>query len=182
MAEIEYHDVTSTSVSFAERVKDGKDILDNDTYFIVWTTTPWTIPASEAIAVNPSFKYDVVQPAGSERKFVVADALLGSAAQAYGWGDDYEVVKTVQGSDLDRMTAQHPYMDREILVINGDHVTADAGTGLVHTAPGFGEDDFAIGQKYNLPIIMNVDDRGYMTEEAGPDFEGVSMMMRMLFH
>jgi isoleucyl-tRNA synthetase len=173
MAEIEYHDVTSTSVSFAERVKDGKDILDNDTYFIVWTTTPWTIPASEAIAVNPSFKYDVVQPAGSERKFVVADALLGSAAQAYGWGDDYEVVKTVQGSDLDRMTAQHPYMDHEILVINGDHVTADAGTGLVHTAPGFGEDDFAIGQKYDLPIIMNVDDRGYMTEEAGPDFEGV---------
>ncbi len=173
MAEIEYHDVISTSVSFAEQVKDGHDVLDNDTYFIVWTTTPWTIPASEAIAVNPNFKYDVVLPAGSDRKFVVADALLGTAAKEYGWGEDYEIVKTVQGNELDRITAQHPYMDRDILVIEGEHVTADAGTGLVHTAPGFGEDDFAIGQAYDLPILMNVDDRGYMTEEAGPDFEGV---------
>ncbi|MBM7617783.1 isoleucyl-tRNA synthetase [Weissella uvarum] len=172
MAEIEYHDVTSTSVAFSERVKDGKGVLDNDTYFIVWTTTPWTIPASEAIAVNPNFTYDVVRPAGSEKKYVVAEARLAAAAADYGW-DDYEVVQTVKGSDLDRLTAQHPYMDRDILVINGEHVTADAGTGLVHTAPGFGEDDFAIGQAYDLPILMNVDDRGYLTEEAGPDFDGV---------
>lgn len=172
LAEIEYHDVTSTSVSFSERVIDGKGVLDNDTYFVVWTTTPWTIPASQAISVNPNFEYVVVKPAGSDKKYVIANALLGNAAAQYGW-DEYEIVKTVKGSDIDRVTAQHPFMDREVLVINGDHVTDEAGTGLVHTAPGFGEDDFYAVQNYDLPIIMNVDDQGKLTAEAGEDFVGV---------
>lgn len=172
LAEIEYHDVTSTSVSFSERVIDGKGVLDNDTYFVVWTTTPWTIPASQAISVNPNFEYVVVKPADSNKKYVIANALLGNAAAQYGW-DEYEIVKTIKGADIDRVTAQHPFMDREVLVINGDHVTDEAGTGLVHTAPGFGEDDFYAVQNYDLPIIMNVDDQGKLTAEAGEDFAGV---------
>jgi len=172
MAEIEYHDVTSTSVSFSERVIDGKGVLDNDTYFVVWTTTPWTIPASQAISVNPDFEYVVVKPEGSDKKYVIANARLASAVADFGW-DEYEIVKTVKGSDLDRVTAQHPYLDREILVINGDHVTDEAGTGLVHTAPGFGEEDFYAVQPYGLPVIMNVDEQGKLTDETGEDFAGV---------
>lgn len=172
MAEIEYHDVTSTSVSFSERVVDGKGVLDNDTYFVVWTTTPWTIPASQAIAVNPEFEYVVVKPANVDKKFVVANARLANAASDFGW-EEYEIIKTVKGSDIDRVTAQHPYLDREVLVINGDHVTDEAGTGLVHTAPGFGEDDFYAAQKYDLPVIMNVDGQGKLTDETGDDFAGV---------
>lgn len=172
LAEIEYHDVTSTSVSFSERVLDGKGVLDNDTYFVVWTTTPWTIPASQAIAVNPTFEYVVVKPANSDKKFVVANARLAGAAADFGW-EEYEIIKTVKGSDIDRVTAQHPYLDREVLVINGEHVTDEAGTGLVHTAPGFGEDDFYAAQSYKLPVIMNVDSQGKLTDETGEDFAGV---------
>ncbi len=172
MSEIEYHDLTATAVSFAEQVKDGKGILDSDTYLVAWTTTPWTIPASEAIAVNPTMSYSVVKPEGSQKKYVVATSLLAQLAQTYAWGA-YQVEKEVLGADLEYITTQHPWMDRDILVITGDHVTDEAGTGLVHTAPGFGEIDFYATQDYDLPVIMNVDDKGYLTEEAGPDLAGI---------
>ena len=172
MAEIEYHDIESDTAFFSERVKDGKGLLDNDTYFIAWTTTPWTVPASQALALNADFEYSQIQPKGSDKKYIVASALLGAVAPKFGW-DEYEVVATFTGKELEMVTTEHPFMDREILVVNADYVTADAGTGAVHTAPGFGEDDFATGQRYNMPVIMNVDDQGKMTAEAGPDFEGV---------
>lgn len=172
MAEIEYHDTESDTAFFSERVKDGKGLLDNDTYFIAWTTTPWTVPASQALALNADFEYSQIQPKGSDKKYIVASALLGAVAPKFGW-DEYEVVAIFTGKELEMVTTEHPFMDREILVVNADYVTADAGTGAVHTAPGFGEDDFATGQRYNMPVIMNVDDQGKMTAEAGPDFEGV---------
>jgi isoleucyl-tRNA synthetase len=172
MAEIEYHDIESDTAFFTDRVKDGKGLLDNDTYFIAWTTTPWTVPASQLLAVNPEFEYAVVQPKNIDRKYVVANSMLGALTSKFGW-EDPEVLKTVKGQELEFVTASHPFMDREILVVTADYVTDDAGTGLVHTAPGFGEDDFMTGQRYNVEPIMNVDDQGRMTAEAGPDFEGV---------
>lgn len=172
MAEIEYHDVTAQTAFYGEQVKDGKGLLDDDTYFVVWTTTPWTIPASRGISVNADFTYAVVQPNGSTKKYVIAKALLETDADKFGW-TDYTVQAELKGSQLEYMTAKHPFMDVELLVMTGDHVTLDAGTGLVHTAPGFGEDDYIIGQRYGLEVAVPVDDQGKMTAEAGADFEGL---------
>ncbi|WP_282803875.1 isoleucine--tRNA ligase [Secundilactobacillus kimchicus] len=172
-AEVEYHDVTSPSAFYGERVVDGKGVLDTDTYLVVWTTTPWTIPASEGITVDATFDYAVVQPAGETRKFVVAAELLADVSEKFGW-EDVTTLKTVKGEALDRVLTQHPfYPERKLVTMLGDFVTLDAGTGLVHTAPGFGEDDFRVGQQYGLDILVPVDDKGYLTAEAGPDFEGV---------
>ncbi|GEL15771.1 isoleucine--tRNA ligase [Pediococcus cellicola] len=172
-AEVEYHDVTSPSAFFAEQVVDGKGVLDTDTYLVVWTTTPWTIPASEGVTIDASFEYSVVQPQGETRKFVIAAELVNNVAEKFGW-EDVKTLKTVKGADLDRVLTQHPfYPDRKLVVMLGDFVTLDAGTGLVHTAPGFGEDDFRVGMQYGLDILVPVNDQGYMTEEAGDDFNGV---------
>ena len=171
-AEVEYHDVTAKTAFFAEQVKDGKGVLDNNTYLVVWTTTPWTIPASEAVAVNAKFDYAVVKPANDDRKFVVATDLLDGLAEKLGW-DDPEVVKHVAGKDLEGLTTQHPYIDRDLLVGIADYVTADAGTGLVHTAPGYGDDDYNFGKKYDLPIFAPINDQGVLTKENGEDFDGV---------
>ena len=168
-AEIEYKDVRSPSIYVAFPIKDGKGVLDTDTEIVIWTTTPWTIPANLGIAVHPDFNYVVVKV--ENRKFLLAEDLLKSFAEEVEW-ESYDVVKTVKGKDLEYVVAKHPLYDRDSLVILGDHVTLDAGTGAVHTAPGHGEDDFRIGQKYNLGVLAPVDDRGHMTEEA-PGFEGM---------
>ncbi len=170
-AEVDYKDVESPSAFFAEQVKDGHGLLDDNTYFVVWTTTPWTIPASEGITVDAGFDYAVVQPAGETRKFVVAEQLISSVAEKLGW-EDVKTLQTLKGAQLEKMTAHHPYYDRDLLVMNGNFVTLDAGTGLVHTAPGFGEDDFNVGTKYGLPVFSPVDGQGKMTADA-PGFEGV---------
>lgn len=171
-AEVEYHDVVAKTAYFCEQVIDGKGRLDNDTYLVGWTTTPWTIPASEAVAVNPKIIYAVVKPANDDRKFVIADELVAKCAEKFGW-DEYEVVDRLSGQDMDRMTSKHPYNDKEMLVVNGDHVTLEAGTGLVHTAPGYGDDDYQVGKKYGLPIFAPMNDQGVLTAENGPEFDGV---------
>ncbi|MCI1986012.1 MAG: isoleucine--tRNA ligase [Lactobacillus sp.] len=168
-AEVEYHDVKSPSIYVAFKVVDGKGLLDTDTAFIIWTTTPWTIPANLGIAVNPRFEY--AQVAVDGKKYVVASEMLAKVAEELGWSD-YQVLKTFPGTALDKMTAQHPLYDRTSLLMNADHVTLDAGTGLVHTAPGHGEDDYKVGVKYGLPIYSVVDEKGLMTKDA-PGFEGV---------
>ncbi len=171
-AEVEYHDVVAKTAFFAEQVKDGKNLLDNDTYLVVWTTTPWTIPASEAVAVNPTFEYSVVKPSNDDRKFVVASSRLSEIAEKLGW-ESYDVLKTLKGQDMERMTTLHPYLDRELLVGVADYVTDDTGTGLVHTAPGYGDDDYHFGKKYDLPILAPMNDQGVLTKENGPEFDGV---------
>lgn len=171
-AEVEYHDVVAKTAFFAEQVKDGKGVLDNNTYLVVWTTTPWTVPASEAVAVNAKFDYSVVKPAGESREFVIGTELLPAVAKKLGWAD-YEVSKHLAGSDLDGVITKHPYLDRDILVGTADYVTADAGTGLVHTAPGYGDDDYHFGLEHNLPIFAPINDQGVLTKENGPDFDGV---------
>ena len=169
-AEVEYKDVEANSIFVAFPVTDGKGIIDpKDTYFVIWTTTPWTIPANEAICVNPKFDYSVVQV--GDKRYVVATGLLDKVAEEIGW-DDYKVVQTVKGADMEYMKAKHPIYDKESLVIEGFHVTLDDGTGLVHTAPGFGEDDFNVGQKYNLPIFSPVDAHGCYTDEV-PELKGM---------
>lgn len=169
-AEVEYKDVEANSIFVAFPVTDGKGIIDpKDTYFVIWTTTPWTIPANEAICVNPKFDYSIVQV--GDKRYVVASGLLDKVAEEIGW-DNYKVVQTVKGADMEYMKAKHPIYDKESLVIEGFHVTLDDGTGLVHTAPGFGEDDFNVGQKYNLPIFSPVDAHGCYTDEV-PELKGM---------
>ena len=168
-AEVEYKDVKSPSIFVAFKVKDGKGILDTDTSFIIWTTTPWTLPANQAISINKDYIYVVVEEAG--KKYVIAKDLLDSVSKELDWTEP-KVIKEVQGKDFEYMTAQHPFYDRGSLVILGDHVTLEAGTGLVHTAPAHGEDDYFAWKKYRNDIISPVDDRGVMTAEA-PGFEGV---------
>lgn len=171
-AEVEYHDVVAKTAFFVEQVKDGKGVLDNNTYLVVWTTTPWTIPASEAVAVNADFDYVVVKPASDDRQFVMAATLLDKLAEKFGW-ESYDVVKHVAGKDLEGITTTHPYLDRELLVGLADYVTADTGTGLVHTAPGYGDDDYHFGLNYKLPIFAPMNDQGILTKENGPEFDGV---------
>ena len=171
-AEIEYHDIDSTSLYYANKVKDGKGVLDTDTYIVVWTTTPFTVTASRGLTVGPDMDYVVVKPANDDRKFVVAEGLLDSLAEKFGW-ESFEVLAKHKGTELEYIVTEHPW-DTEVdeLVILGDHVTLDSGTGVVHTAPGFGEDDYNVGVKYNLEVAVTVDERGIMMENAGPDFQG----------
>lgn len=168
-AEIEYHDVKSPSIYVAFKVVDGKDLLDTDTSFIIWTTTPWTLPANLGISANPDFDY--VQIKADGRKFVVAKDLLETVSKEIGW-ENVEVLQEFKGEVLDLMTAQHPFYDRTSLLMLGDHVTLDAGTGLVHTAPGHGEEDYIVGKKYGLDVLSPLDSRGCYTAEA-PGFEGM---------
>ena len=167
-AEIEYHDKRSPSIYVAFDVKDGKDVVDEDAQFIIWTTTPWTLPANVAITVHPELTYGEYLVDG--HKYVVGKDLVDDVAENLGWNtDDIELVKEFSGKDLEYVEAQHPFLeDRTVLLINGDHVTTDAGTGCVHTAPGHGEDDYIVGTKYDLPVISPVDYKGVLTEEAGP--------------
>ncbi|MCC5895095.1 MAG: isoleucine--tRNA ligase [Alkalibacterium sp.] len=168
-AEIEYHDVRSPNIYVAFKVNDGKSLLDNDTSFIIWTTTPWTLPANLAIAVKPDARYAVLEADG--RKFVVASDMAEDIAETLEW-EKVTLIKEVDGKDLEGMTAKHPFYDRDSLLILGDHVTLEDGTGLVHTAPGHGEDDFIVCQKYQLPVLSPVDGKGCFTDEA-PGLEGV---------
>ncbi|MGQ7867686.1 isoleucine--tRNA ligase [Bacillus sp. FSL W8-0920] len=168
-AEIEYKDKRSPSIYVSFKVKDGKGVLENGEQFIIWTTTPWTLPANLGICVHPNLEYSVLQ-VGAER-YVVASELVEQVAKTLGF-EEYEVVKTLKGKELDNVVAEHPIYGRDSLVMLGDHVTTDAGTGCVHTAPGHGEDDFIVSMKYGLDVLCPVDEKGVMTEEA-PGFEGL---------
>ncbi|MDR1568661.1 MAG: isoleucine--tRNA ligase [Streptococcaceae bacterium] len=167
-AEIEYKDIESPSLYIAFKVVDGKGLLDNDTSFVIWTTTAWTLPANLGIFVNPDFDYAQVVVNG--QKYVVAQSMLEQIKAAVGW-EEVEILQTLKGSDLEYMTARHPFYDRTSLVMCGDYVSDESGTGLVHTAPGHGEDDFIYSRKYNLGVLSPVDERGIFTAEAA-GFEG----------
>ncbi|HDR7882453.1 TPA: isoleucine--tRNA ligase [Bacillus paranthracis] len=168
-AEIEYQDKKSASIYVAFPVKDGKNVLEGDEKYIIWTTTPWTLPANLGISVHPELEYAIVKVNGE--KYIIASELFETVAKTLEW-ENAEVVKTVKGSELEYTVAKHPFYDRDSLVMLGDHVTTDAGTGCVHTAPGHGEDDFIVGKKYGLEVLCPVDDKGVLTEEA-PGFEGL---------
>lgn len=170
-AEIEYQDEPCSSIYVKFAVTDDKGVIEKaigtkeNVYFVIWTTTTWTLPGNLAISVNPFFEYDLVKVPNGEI-YVLAKELVNSVMQAAGI-ESWEVLATLLGSDLEMMKTQHPIMDRQSVIITGEHVTLDAGTGCVHTAPGFGADDFIVCQKYNIPIIVPVDGKGYATEDAG---------------
>jgi isoleucyl-tRNA synthetase len=168
-AEIEYHDKRSASIYVSFDVTEGKGILLGDEKFVIWTTTPWTIPANLAIALHPELDYVVVR--ANDEKYVVAEGLLGELADKFEW-ENYEITGRFKGQQLEGIRTKHPLYDRESLIILGDHVTLEAGTGCVHTAPGHGEDDYIVGQRYELDVLCPVDDKGVFTEEA-PMFEGM---------
>ncbi|WP_436937416.1 isoleucine--tRNA ligase [Staphylococcus xylosus] len=170
-AEIEYQDKRSPSIYVAFDVKDGKGIVDPDAKFIIWTTTPWTLPSNVAITVHPDLTYGQYNVNG--QKYIIGKDLASDVVEALDWDEDTLVLENeFKGKELEYIEAQHPFFERESLVINGLHITTDAGTGCVHTAPGHGEDDYIVGQKYNLPVISPVDDKGVFTDEAG-QFEGM---------
>ncbi len=157
-AEIEYHDDVSDSIAVKFPLKD-----DSNTFFVIWTTTPWTLPANMAIALNADFDYSYVQ-IGNEQ-WIMAKELVDKVLEKAG--KKGEMVKIVKGKDLEYKVALNPLFNRDSLVVLADYVTLDAGTGCVHTAPGHGEDDYFTGLKYNLEPLSPVDDRGYHTKEAG---------------
>lgn len=164
-AEVEYKDIKSPTIFVKFPVKDGKGILDSDVSFVIWTTTPWTIPANLGISVHPNFTYALIQT--EKGKLIVLEELVESLCAKFGC-ETYEILQTFKGKEFEYMTCTHPlYPERESLLMCGEHVTADAGTGCVHTAPGFGADDFFIGQKYGLPVYCNVDEQGKLTEDSG---------------
>ena len=150
-------------------VEDGNGVLDGDEKFVIWTTTPWTIPSNQAICLNGNYEYVVV--ATEKGKLVILDELKDALLERFKLTG--EVVARYKGSELEMIKCIHPFRgmapfyDRQIPIILGDHVTADAGTGCVHTAPGFGMDDFIVGQKYGLDVYCNVDEHGCMMADCG---------------
>ena len=164
-AEIEYQDDPCTSIYVKFALKDTQGKLDPaNTYVIIWTTTPWTLPGNLAIALNARESYVLVQ--AGEEKYIVAEALL-EKTMAAGGIENYEIIDRHEGAFFEYMTAQHPFLDRDSLLVTADYVTMDSGTGCVHTAPGFGADDYQTCRRYKIDLIVPVDDRGFQTEDAG---------------
>jgi len=163
-AEIEYKDIKSPTIFVKFAVSDGKGILDKNDNFVIWTTTPWTIPANLAICLNPRMEYALVE--SEKGNLIVLKELIDSLWEKLELREK-KILKTFRGEQLEGILTKHPFYDRDSLVIMGNHVTADAGTGCVHTAPGHGEDDFIVGMKYGLEAFCPVDEQGKMTKEAG---------------
>ena len=173
-AEIEYQDDPCTTIYVKFPLRDDKGKLaqyadPKNIYFVIWTTTPWTIPGNMAICLNAELEYVLMQVENGEVYIVAAD-LAESVCKAAGIGE-HKVLATLKGSEFELMTATHPFFDRESVILNGDHVTLDAGTGCVHTAPGFGADDFNICQWYDknkgthIGVPVPVNNKGVMTDE-----------------
>ena len=170
-AEIEYADMKSASIHVKFKVRDGKGILPEDAYVVIWTTTPWTIPSNLAICVHPDFDYSLIAIRGE--KWLVATEMIDFFFKEAEISDEYQTIGHWKGSELEFITCTHPLFDRESVIILGEHVTLDAGTGCVHTAPGHGADDFIVGQKYGLEVLCPVDGQGRFTKEAF-QFEGLT--------
>ena len=179
-AEVEYKDMKTPTIYVKFKVKDGKGKLDDDTYFVIWTTTPWTVPANQAISLNPRMDYALVDT--DQGKLVMLEMLVDQLCKDFGC-ERYEVIKTFKGQDLEYVTYEHPlyagddsHVNAEGFVMMADYVTADAGTGCVHTASAFGADDFyTVHTRYKLDVLNNVDDQGRLTAEAGDWLEGQSV-------
>lgn len=169
-AEIEYADKQSDSIYVKFPFKDSNDLFPVEgAFMVIWTTTPWTLPANTGICLHPEFDYVLVQVDGE--RYVVAQELLAKVAEEVGW-TDYRVINKFKGRDLEEAVCRHPFIDRDSIVVCGEHVTLDQGTGCVHTAPGHGVEDFEIGKAYGLPVISPLDDRGVFTNEGGR-YEGM---------
>lgn len=168
-AEIEYHDRKDSSIYVAFPVVEGNDTVNIGDNLVIWTTTPWTLPCNTGIAISDKFDYAKVLV--GDKYYIVANELLDSLAKEFNW-ENYEVVDVFSGSEFKGVKYKHVFMDRVAPVVDGFHVTLDAGTGLVHIAPMYGADDFIIGKEYNLEMINGIDDQGVLNELSGP-FNGL---------
>lgn len=169
-AEIEYHDRKDASIYVAFPIKDGNGVLNAKDNLVIWTTTPWTIPGNTGICVNEKYDYTKVKVA--DKYYVVASELLESLATFFEW-ESYEQVSTFKGEEIVGLEYDHVFGSRIGKVICGDHVTLESGTGLVHTAPSYGADDFEVGKKFGLDMVFGVDDDGKLNEESGHEFAGL---------
>jgi len=170
-AEVEYENKTSKAIDVRFKVSDEEALFSrcktSDRHgsgalsVVIWTTTPWTLPANQAVALNPELEYVVVQVEGDHgaERLIVAESLLKDVMIRYGF-EDHKVLAYCQGSDLEGLNLCHPFYNREVPIIVGDHVTTEAGTGAVHTAPGHGQDDYVVGSRYGLPIDNPVGSNG----------------------
>ncbi len=182
-AEIEYAEDPVTTIFVKFRVEDDLGKLSqyaplDNLYFVIWTTTTWTIPGNLAICVNPNFEYSLVKASNGE-VYIMAKDLAESVLAKAGLTID-ETIAVLKGRELELMTAKHPLLDQTSLLILGDHVTLDAGTGCVHTAPAYGADDFIVCSKYpqiktGKDLIVNVDDSGRFNEHAGK-YQGLNVL------
>lgn len=163
-AEIEYHDRKDPSIFVAFPVSKGNDTVMVGDNLVIWTTTPWTLPGNLGIAYGNEFEY--VRVLANDKYYVLAKDLLANLAVDFNW-ENYEIVSTFKGSALADLEYYHVFMKRNSKVIPGYHVTLDAGSGLVHIAPGYGADDFMIGKQFNLGLISGIDNQGILTEESG---------------
>ena len=178
-AEVEYADKTSFSIDVRFTLVNEADLLtrvpdavgQGEVSVVIWTTTPWTLPANQAVALNPELEYVVVQTA--TERLILAAALYESVMQRVGI-TDYTLIARVQGEKLEGLLLQHPFYARQVPVILGDHVTTDAGTGAVHTAPGHGQEDVVVGLKYDLPVDNPVGGDGKFLPNT-PLFAGESV-------
>jgi isoleucyl-tRNA synthetase len=171
-AEVEYEDKHSPAIDVRFKVIDEESFLakchhapecqgEGPLSVVIWTTTPWTLPANQGVALNPELEYAIVQCEinGKQERLVVAEVLLKDVMLRYGAGE-HHVIAYCKGNALDKQLLQHPFYDRQVPVILGDHVTTDAGTGAVHTAPGHGQDDYVVGMRNGLPVDNPVDSNG----------------------
>ena len=169
-AEIEYHDVKAYTIYVSFDTVDGKNVVPNDTKFIIWTTTPWTLPANLAICAHPQFIYGLFKT--DKGNFVFLSELKDTLIEKLGF-TTCELVKEIKGSELEGILVKHPFYDRTSMLILGDYVTAETGTGLVHIAPGHGEDDFNVCLKYGIKPYCPVDEHGKLTSDAGERLAGL---------
>ena len=183
-AEVEYADKTSPAIDVRFPLVDEAELLARCQHppgertgtgpasVVIWTTTPWTLPANQAVAVNPQLEYVLVQCTGAQgpERLLLAEALMKDAMLRWEV-DEYQVIATCTGSDLEGLLLQHPFYDRQVPIILGDHITTEAGTGAVHTAPGHGLDDFVVGLRYKLPVENPVGDDGKFLADT-PLFAG----------
>ena len=170
-AEIEYAEDPCHSIYVKFKVNDDHGKLSalgidpQKCYFVIWTTTTWTLPGNVAICLGPDFDYSIIKC--GEEYYIMAEALAADAMKEAG-KEEYETVGTMKGIEFEYMKAQHPFLDRESLIIVGDHVTLESGTGCVHTAPGHGVEDYDVCRNYpEIPIVVPVDADGRLTSEAG---------------
>ena len=169
-AEIEYKDKRSPSIYVKFPVQHGNGVVsETNTFVVIWTTTPWTIPANLGIALHEDFSYALVRV--GEEQLIMAEERVEDVMEVAEL-ENYEVIQTWKGRELDGVVCQHPFYERESPIIFGDHVTLDSGTGCVHTAPGHGEEDFELGKKYDLGVLCPVDEKGVFTDGA-PGFAGM---------
>ena len=169
-AEIEYKDVKNTSAYVKFPVEDSKGLFDKEnTYVVIWTTTPWTLPGNMGITIDPEFEYSIVN--ANDEKYIMAKELVSKVMELAGI-EEYKIEQTFKGKELEGILCKHPFLDRTSRVVMGSDDTVkvelDTGTGAVHTAPGYGKEDYLCGLKNRLDIVVTVDAKGHQTEEAGP--------------